>query len=161
MHIANDAVVHIAYTLKNDAGEIIDQSQEGQPLAYLHGHHNIVPGLESALAGKQAGDSVEVSVSATEGYGERSDEAIFEIPRDKLPPEVEPEVGMQLAAQAPDGGIIQFRLVEIGDAVVKADANHPLAGQTLHFDVSIESVREATSEELAHGHVHGPGGHHH
>ncbi|RME72365.1 MAG: peptidylprolyl isomerase [Planctomycetota bacterium] len=152
--IGKDSVVHIDYTLRNDAGEVIDKSAEGKPLPYLHGHGQIVPGLEKALEGKAVGESFSVTIPAAEGYGERSEEAIFEIPRDRLPEGLEPQVGMELAAQSPDGQVLRFRLIEIGEDTVKADANHPLAGQDLHFDITVAKIRPATSEEIAHGHAH-------
>ncbi len=161
MKIKKDKVVSIDYTLRNDAGEVIDKSSEGKPLPYLHGHRNIVPGLEQALDGKEEGETISVSIPAAQGYGERSEERIFEIPRDKLPPELEPEIGMELFAQAPDGSALRLRVIEIGETHVKVDANHPLAGETLHFDVRVAGVRDASPEELAHGHVHGPDAHAH
>lgn len=160
MQIDKDSVVAMNYVLKNDQGEILDQS-EGEALTYIHGHGSIVPGLEQAMQGRKAGDSFDIVVSAEDGYGVRRPDAIVEIPRGQLPGGVEPEVGMQLMAGTPDGGAMPLTLIAIGEEFVTADANHPLAGQALHFSIAIDSVREASAEELSHGHVHGPGGHHH
>lgn len=161
MNIQNDSVVTIDYTLKNDAGEVLDSSQGAGPLHYLHGHENIVPGLERALSGKSVGDVLDVVVSPEEGYGTRDPERVVNIEREKLPPDLEPEVGMMLAMQTPDGHSIPVQVTAVSGRDVTMDANHELAGQTLHFHVEVRSVREATGEELSHGHVHGPGGHHH
>lgn len=160
MNVEKDAVVRFEYTLRNDGGEVLDTSEGGLPLAYLHGYEQIVPGLENAMAGRAAGDRFTVDVPAAEGYGLRDEQAIFKIPRAKLPGGVEPKLGMELASRGPDGHTFRFRLVEIGAETVTADANHPLAGATLHFQVAVVEVRKATEEELAHGHPHGPGGAH-
>jgi FKBP-type peptidyl-prolyl cis-trans isomerase SlyD len=160
MNIENDAVVTIAYTLTDDDGQVVDSSSEHGDLAYLHGHQNIVPGLETALAGKSVGDQIKTSITPDKGYGERNDDLVFQVPRDRLPDE-ELQLGMQFRAQAADGQEMVVTLVELGDEQVTLDANHPLAGQTLNFDVEIKGVRAATADELDHGHVHGPDGHHH
>jgi FKBP-type peptidyl-prolyl cis-trans isomerase SlyD len=160
MKVASNTVVTIAYKLTSDTGEVIDQSRDGDDFAYLHGHQNIVPGLEKALEGKSAGESVETTVPPEEGYGTRDDHLVFRVPRSNMPDE-ELEVGMQFAAQDKEGNQQIVTLVEIGDGDVTLDANHPLAGENLNFAVTIQDVREASSEELEHGHVHGPGGHQH
>lgn len=159
--IAKDTVVSLEYKLTDDAGEELDRSEPGEPLAYLHGHGQIVPGLEGALEGRGAGDAFDVKVAPEDGYGVHDDEGVFKIPRAKLPEGVTPEVGMELASRTPDGHIMRFRLVALAADHVVADANHPLAGKSLHFSVKVVEVRAATAEELAHGHVHGAGGHHH
>lgn len=160
MKIARDTVVLFDYTLRSDEGEVLDTSEGGEPLAYLHGHGQIVPGLESALEAKDPGDSFEVKIPPAEGYGERDDEAVFEFPRAKLPKGVEPKVGLELASRDSQGRMFRFRLIKIGEEMVTADANHPLAGQNLNFHVTVRDVRAASPEELEHGHVHGPGGAH-
>ena len=160
MQIANDKVVTIHYTLTNAAGEVIDSSEGAEPLAYLHGHGNIIPGLENALAGKTAGDKMDVSVAPSEGYGERMDELVQEVSRDLFDTEDEIQPGMQFHAQSDQGPRV-VTVVTVTESTITIDGNHPLAGETLKFDVEITEVRDATSEELAHGHVHGPGGHHH
>ena len=142
MQISENAVVSIHYTLTNNAGETIDSSVErGEPLAYLHGAGNIIPGLENALVGKAAGDKLDVTVTPEEGYGERHEQLIQQVPKtafegneDNLQP------GMQFQAQTP-GGPQVVRVVEVGDETVTIDANHPLAGQTLHFDVEVVEIK--------------------
>lgn len=156
MEVNQDKVVTIAYTLKDDAGQIIDSSEQHGDLAYLHGHQNIVEGLEDALAGKQPGDTVETSVVPEKGYGERHDQLVFSVPRSNMP-DGDLEPGMQFAAQDKEGNQQVVTLVEVGDEEVKLDANHPLAGQTLHFNVTVNDVRDATEQELEHGHVHTDG----
>ena len=159
MTVQNDKVISIAYTLKDDSGEVLDSSDGREDLDYLHGHQNIVQGLESALDGKSIGDSISVTVPPENGYGERNDDATMEVPRGQMPDE-ELELGMQFAAQDKDGNQQIVTLVEIGDEKVKLDANHPLAGQTLHFDVTVNDIRDAQQIELDHGHVHDPNHHH-
>ncbi len=153
--IGPDAVVLMHYTLTNDAGEVLDSSAGQEPLAYLHGAGNIIPGLEDALTGKTAGSRLKVSIAPEEGYGLRQDDMIQVIPREMFGAEdIEPGMAFQA-----EGHILV--VTAVNDNEITVDANHPLAGQTLHFDVEITEVRPATDEELAHGHVHGAGGHHH
>jgi len=160
MVVGKDAVVSIAYTLKDDSGEILDSSEGREDLAYLHGHDNIVAGLEEALEGKNIGESVSTLVSPEKGYGIRNEELVFEIGRDKLPDE-EIELDMQFAAQDKEGNQQIVTVVALGEESVTLDGNHPLASQTLHFDVTINAIREALEIELDHGHVHDPNHHHH
>ncbi|WP_269913409.1 FKBP-type peptidyl-prolyl cis-trans isomerase [Acinetobacter sp. HY1485] len=158
--IANNHVVKFHYTLTNAEGETLDQSQEGQPLAYLQGAGNIIPGLEKQLLGKKVGDKFTVTVPAAEGYGEYNADLVQEVPKQMFQGVENIEAGMQFQAQTDDGvQIVTVKAVE-GDNVL-VDANFPLAGQDLTFDVEITEVRDATEEELEHGHVHGAGGHHH
>lgn len=160
MQIAQDSVALIDYTLTNDAGDVIDSSKGGEPMAYLHGHSNIIPGLEKALAGKVVGDSLKVSVEPAEGYGELNPALLETVPRNVFQGVDNIEVGMQFQAQTAQGvQVITVKAVDGEDITV--DGNHPLAGQTLHFDVAVTEVRAASAEELEHGHVHGTGGHHH
>jgi FKBP-type peptidyl-prolyl cis-trans isomerase SlyD len=154
MVVANDTVVTIAYTLKDADGSIIDASGDGDALSYLHGHQNIVPGLESALSGKAVGDEVNAEVAPEEGYGERREDLVFSVPRDRMPADTELEPGMQFRAQGEEGQEMVVTLVEVGENEVQMDGNHPLAGQTLFFDVAVQDIREATAEEISHGHVH-------
>jgi FKBP-type peptidyl-prolyl cis-trans isomerase SlyD len=157
--IANDHVVKFHYTLTNSEGEVLDKS-EGQPLVYLHGAGNIIPGLENALTGKTVGEKLIVNVPAAQGYGEYNPDLVQEVPRQMFQGVDNIEAGMQFQAQTDDGvQIVTVKTVD-GDTVI-VDANFPLAGQDLTFDVEIVEVRDATSEELEHGHVHGEGGHHH
>jgi FKBP-type peptidyl-prolyl cis-trans isomerase SlyD len=160
MKIAEDKVVSIHYTLKDAGGTVLDASAGGQPLAYLHGAGNIIPGLESALEGCQTGDKLSVTVEPAEGYGERDERLVQAVPRSAFKGVKELAPGMQFQAQGPQGTRLVV-VTQVATDVVTVDANHPLAGQTLHFEVEIAEVRDATSEELEHGHVHGPGGHHH
>lgn len=141
------------YALKDDEGTLIDQSQPGQPLAYLHGHKNIIPGLESALDGKEAGDQVEVRVAPENGYGEPNPALEQVVPRDRFQGVESLEVGMQFQAST-DQGPISVRVVKVEDENVTVDGNHPLAGKHLNFAVTVQEVRAASEEEIAHGHVH-------
>jgi len=160
MSITQDQVVSIHYVLRDDAGEIIDRSAEGEPLSYLHGHGQLIPGLERELTGRTAGDRLQVKIPPAEGYGEYDRELVQRVPRRALKGIGEVRVGMRLQAQTPQGPRV-VTVTQAGGYLVTLDGNHPLAGKTLHFEVEIAAVRAATEEELAHGHVHGPGGHHH
>ena len=160
MAIGQDSVVTLHYTLKGDDGKVIDQSSPDEPLAYLHGHGNIVPGLERELTGRNTGDKLTVKVVPAEGYGEYEQALVQQVPRRSLQGIQHLKVGMQLQAQTPQGVRI-FTVKRLVSDMVTLDGNHELAGQTLHFDVEIADVRAATEEELSHGHVHGAGGHHH
>ena len=160
MPIAQNSVVSIHYTLKDDAGETIDSSAGGDALTYLHGHGNLVAGLERALDGKNAGDKLHVKVEPADGYGEYDKELVQKIPRRTLKGISNLKVGMRLHAQTEHGARAVTVTHILGD-MVTLDGNHPLAGQALNFDIEVTDVREATEEELEHGHVHGPGGHHH
>ncbi len=147
------------YVLKDDDGSVIDQSPDGQPLAYLHGHGNIIAGLERQLEGSAPGDAKSVSVPPAEAYGEYDPKLKQQVDR-SLFPEVPIEPGMQFRAGTPEGDRV-VRISEVGDGYVVVDANHELAGKTLHFEVKVKEVREATPHELEHGHAHGAGGVHH
>ncbi|HXA36375.1 MAG TPA: peptidylprolyl isomerase [Steroidobacteraceae bacterium] len=160
MQIAADRVVLIHYTLKDDDGVVIDSSAGAEPLAYIQGHGNLVAGLEKALEGKQDGDTVAVSVTPAEGYGKRDAALIQRVPKRSMQGSGEIKKGMQFQARTDDGMRVFTVTAVVGD-MVTLDGNHPLADKTLNFDVEVVSVREATSEELEHGHVHGAGGHHH
>ena len=160
MQIAKDLVASIEYTLTDAAGAVIDSSVGNEPLAYLHGAGNIIPGLENALEGKKAGDSLTVTVAPEDGYGEKNDGLIQVVPKDMFQGVDNIEAGMQFHAQTDHGmQVITVAAVE-GDNIT-VDGNLPLAGQSLKFDVKIIEVRAASEEELEHGHVHGAGGHHH
>jgi len=160
VEISADRVVVIHYTLKDDKGTVIDSSAGGEPLAYIQGHGNLVAGLEKALEGKQDGSSVTVSVPPAEGYGVRDEALLQRVPKRSLQGSGEIKKGMQFQARTDDGMRLFTVTAVVGD-MVTLDGNHPLADQTLNFAVEVVSVREATSEELEHGHVHGAGGHHH
>ncbi len=160
MQIANDVVVSIEYTLTDDQGTVIDSSVGGEPLTYLHGAGNIIPGLEGALEGKKVGDSFKVSVPPAEGYGEKDEGLLQVVPRGMFQGVDQVEVGMQFHAQT-DHGMQVITVAGVEGDNVTVDGNHPLAGQNLNFDVKVVDIRAATGEELEHGHVHGAGGHHH
>jgi FKBP-type peptidyl-prolyl cis-trans isomerase SlyD len=160
MQIEPNSVVTLHYTLKDNEGNILDQSDDGSFL-YLHGAMNIIPGLEKALTGKSAGDELQVKVTPEEGYGEKDPARIQEVPKTMFQDDSQIQVGVQFQAQSPDGQAIVVTVTEIKEEAVVIDANHALAGIDLNFDVKIVDVREASEEEIAHGHVHGPGGHEH
>jgi FKBP-type peptidyl-prolyl cis-trans isomerase SlyD len=159
MQIAQDTVVSIDYTLTNDAGEVLDTSKGDEPLTYIHGKGQIIPGLEAALAGRSPGDAVNVRIPPDEAYGEHDPDLVHEAQRSQFGGD-EPEVGMQVQADGPDGRET-LTIVAVEGDVVTLDGNHPLAGIPLTFDVTVVEVRLATKQELAHGHVHGSGGHDH
>ena len=160
MQIEPNSVVTLHYTLKDNDGKIIDQSDDGSFL-YLHGAMNIIPGLENALTGKAAGDEFSVTVSPEEGYGEKDPQRIQEVPKDMFENSADIQIGMQFHAQGPDGNALVVTVAEVKDESVVIDANHALAGVELNFDVKVVEVREASEEEVSHGHVHGPHGHQH
>lgn len=160
MQIAENTAVSFHYTLTNDAGEVIDSSSGREPLAYLHGSGSIVPGLENAMEGHAAGDRFEVKVSPEEGYGQRHEGMVQSVPRSAFQGVDTIEVGMQFQARGPQG-VMSVTVAKVSDDEVTVDGNHPLAGQNLNFAIEVVSVREASAEELSHGHVHGPGGHEH
>jgi FKBP-type peptidyl-prolyl cis-trans isomerase SlyD len=159
MQVAAQHVISIDYTLTDDQGRTLDTSQGREPLAYLHGAGNIVPGLEKALEGQEAGATLEVSVAPEEGYGHHEAGLVRNIPVRKLP-EGRAQAGQRLKLDTSAGPRV-FTVKSVKGDYAQLDGNHPLAGQTLHFKVTIVSVREPTAEELSHGHVHGTGGHQH
>lgn len=154
MKIEADKVVSIDYTLKDDKGEVLDTSEGKEPLSFIFGNGSIISGLENALEGKTEGESLSVVVDPKEGYGEYSDSMIFEVGKEQFQDASQISEGMQVQGQDANGQIQIFTIKTIGDEKVTLDANHPLAGQTLHFDVAVTEVRDATEEELDHGHVH-------
>jgi FKBP-type peptidyl-prolyl cis-trans isomerase SlyD len=160
VEIAADSVVLIHYTLKDDKGDVLDSSAGGDPLAYIQGHGNLVPGLEKALEGKQGGNTLAVTVAPAEGYGMRDEALVQRVSKRSLKGSGEIRKGMQFQAHT-DHGLRLFTVTGVIGDMVSLDGNHPLADQTLHFDIEVVEVRPATAEELEHGHVHGAGGHHH
>lgn len=160
MLISSHKVVHLHYTLTNESGEVLDTSRGDEPLAYIHGMGNIISGLEEALTGHVAGDRFQVSVPPEEAYGIRDDALIQVVPRSAFPGVNEIRPGMQFRAESPDG-VQLVTVTEVDGDEVTLDGNHPMAGLTLNFDVEVTAVRDATDHEIDHGHVHGPGGHHH
>jgi len=160
MTIKTDSVVSIHYTLKGDGGEVIDSSASGEPLTYLHGHGQLIPGLERQLEGRSAGDKLSVTIPPAEGYGDYDESLVQRVPRRALKGISNIEAGMQLRAQTAQGSRT-VTVTRVAGDLVTIDGNHPLAGKNLNFDVEVTGVRDATAEELAHGHAHGAGGHHH
>jgi len=160
MQIIENSVVSFHYTLTDKNGNVIDSSNGNAPLTYMHGGGQIVPGLENALAGKTVGEKLDVNVSAAEGYGEHHDFMVQQVPREAFQGVDDIQPGMQFQAQTPQGGMT-VTVTAVDETTVTVDGNHPLAGQDLFFAVEIMTVRAATEEEIAHGHVHGEGGHQH
>ena len=161
MQITKHKVATIDYTLTNPEGQVLDSSKGAQPLSYIHGVGGIIPGLESALEGKASGEKLTVTIPPEQAYGARNEQLVQSVPRKAFQGVQNVTPGMQFRAQGPDGQMQVVRVVAVDGDTIQVDANHPLAGVTLKFDVDVVSVREATQDELAHGHVHGPGGHHH
>ncbi|MFM8330778.1 MAG: peptidylprolyl isomerase [Candidatus Methylumidiphilus sp.] len=160
MLVSAQKVVFIHYTLTNDEGDVIDSSEGHEPLAYIHGEGNIIPGLENALVGKTAGEKLKVTIPPEQAYGVRDESLVHGVPKGAFHGVDEILPGMQFHTDSPDGGQL-VTVVDIQGDTVILDGNHPMSGQTLNFDVEITEIRDATEEELAHGHVHGAGGHHH
>jgi FKBP-type peptidyl-prolyl cis-trans isomerase SlyD len=161
LSIADGHVAVLAYTLKSETGEVLDSSTADDPLAYLHGADNIVPGLEAALAGKTVGFTGKVSVKPEDGYGERVDIPLQKVPRSAFPPGMEIAAGMQFFVQGPNDEHAPIWIAKVDGDHVFIDQQHPLAGKTLHFEVEVLAVRKATANELSHGHPHGVDGHDH
>jgi FKBP-type peptidyl-prolyl cis-trans isomerase SlyD len=157
MQIENEKVATLHYTLKDNEGNVLDKSEDGS-FVYMHGAQNIIPGLETALTGKQAGEELSVKVPAAEAYGERSEEQIQEVPKEMFEADADIQVGMQFHAESPTGDTLMVTVSEIKDDVIVVDGNHPLAGMDLNFDVKVADIREASDEEKEHGHVHGAEG---
>lgn len=162
--VADGTVVIIQYTLRDGDGNVLDQSTPDDPLAYLHGADNIVPGLEKTLTGKAIGDQVKAEVAPEEGYGPHNPALTQVVPRSAFPAGADIQEGMQFVAESDDGTPMPIWITGIADEVVTVDGNHPLAGKTLHFDVEVTGLRTPTADETAHGHPHGVDGtadHHH
>jgi FKBP-type peptidyl-prolyl cis-trans isomerase SlyD len=160
MQLTKDKVAIINYTLKDKDSNVIDESNDSS-FTYLHGARNIIPGLENALEGKQAGDKTSVVIEPEDAYGERNLEQIQRVPREMFPEDADIKEGMQFQAQSDDGAPVIVTITAVEENEVIVDGNHPMAGMQLHFEVELIEVRDATEEELEHGHVHGPGGHDH
>lgn len=160
MQVEKNKAVTIEYTLTDPEGQVLDSSKGRQPLTYLHGTGGLIPGLENALEGKNAGDVLVVSVPPDQAYGEKDQSLIQAVPRNLFSGTDQIEKGMRFQVQSPAGRQI-VTVVDVDPQMVTIDANHPLAGMTLNFDVTVLSVRDASPEELAHGHIHGPDGHAH
>ena len=160
MQIEDKMVVTFDYRLTDDEGQEIDNSEGRDPLAYLHGSGAIIPGLETAMTGKKAGDSFEIRILPEDAYGERDDDLQQDVPREQFAAIDDLQEGMEFQVDTDDGPIV-ITVIDIGEETVTVDGNHDLAGVTLNFAVSVREVRQATPEELEHGHAHGPGGHDH
>ena len=160
MDIGNETVVSFHYTLRNEAGDELESSRGGDPSAYLHGAGNIIPGLEAAMKGRSAGDVFTATVAAQDAYGEHRPEQVQRVPVKHLvfKGRLKPDMVVQLNTRE---GMRPVTVVKAGRHSADVDTNHPLAGQTLSFDVEVLEVRAASAEETSHGHAHGPGGHHH
>ena len=160
LNVGPDSVVYFHYFLRNEAGEQLETSRGGEPSAYLHGAGNIIPGLESAMVGKAAGDVFSVTVAPEQAYGQHHPGRVQRVPVKHLLCSGKPRAGMVARLNTEDGQV-PVTIIKLGRHSADVDTNHPLAGQPLAFDIEILEVRRATPEEISHGHVHGPGGHHH
>lgn len=152
--VKDDMVVGLDYTLRLKDGAVVDSSQDREPLKYMQGQGQIIPGLEQELYGMAVGDEKSVAVEPAQGYGEKDPNAVQVVPNEAFPPDLEPEPGMRLQMRDEQGRVFEAFVVEVRPDDVVLDFNHPLAGETLHFDVKIDSLRQASEEELAHGHAH-------
>ena len=159
--INDDKVVSIHFTLHLDSGHKVDSTEGQEPMLYLHGHGNIVPGLENELTGKTAGTKLEVVVDPKDAYGDAQPGALQEVPRDAFPDDFELAPGTSFGSEDEEGNVVPLWVVSATDEIVKITNNHPLAGQSLNFAVEVMAVRDASAEELEHGHPHGAGGHEH
>jgi FKBP-type peptidyl-prolyl cis-trans isomerase SlyD len=157
--IQENMIVSMKYTLKDEEGKVLDASTQ-EPLEYLHGHNNIIPGLEQALSGLKVGDKKLVEVAPEEGYGVYQKELQFGVPTHQFGGTI-PETGMMMQITSQSGETIIATVMGVENDFVVMDANHPLAGKKLFFDIEVASIRPATADEMSHGHPHGPGGHHH
>jgi len=159
--VEQDSVVSVIYTgTFSDSGDVFDTNIGSEPLVFLVGHGNMIEGFEQEMLGAAIGESRQFTLTPERAYGNRDDDAVQPIPKSQFPEGMELEAGMVLGAQS-EQGPIQFSVVEVGEDTVTVDFNHQMAGHTLHFSVEVVDIREATSDELAHGHAHGPGHHHH
>lgn len=154
--ITNGKVVDLSYSLKSSEGRLLDYADSRAPFTYLHGAHQIVPGLENALEGLKIGDKKQVVVAPEEGYGDYNSKLKLEVNRSQFPVDMEIEAGMQFEVETDEGESLLFTVESIEGEKIRVDGNHPLAGQTLHFDVEVLQIRDATAQELEHGHAHGP-----
>lgn len=159
--IQKNHVVSIDYTLKNDEGTVLDTSSGSSPLVYLHGSGALISGMETGLEGKSEGADFSISITPDDAYGNHDKNLLHQIDRKELAHLPDLAIGMELEVQTEEGSPLIMTIVELSDDIVVLDGNHPLAGQTLHFEIQVRNIREASAEEISHGHVHGPGGHQH
>ena len=157
--VADDLVIRMDYTLTVD-GEEVDSSKEDGPLEFLQGRGNIIPGLESELYGLVVGENKDIAVAAADAYGEFDEEQVMDVPLEEFPAEIPLEIGTELEVRESDGDVLSAMIIDVDEEHVTLDFNHPFAGEDLQFQVTIVDIRPATSEELAHGHVHGEDHHH-
>lgn len=160
MQIAANKVVHIHYILRSEEGQVIDSSENADPLAYIHGIGSLIPGLEQELEGRSSGDKLLAVIPPAQGYGEWEASMQHVVPRSGFQGTEELKAGLRVQVDTGQGAAVAM-VTKVEGEEITLDLNHPLAGLTLHFDVEVVSVRDASAEELDHGHVHGPGGHHH
>ncbi len=160
MKITKHTVVSLEYTLKNSDGNVLDTSEGRAPLVYLHGEGALIPGLENAIEGMTANEETKVEIQPEDAYGTRRDDLMHVVPKSGFNGDEEMQVGMQVQLETENGPMIAS-IAKIEGEEVTLDLNHPLADMVLHFDIKVNSVREASAEEISHGHVHGEGGHHH
>jgi FKBP-type peptidyl-prolyl cis-trans isomerase SlyD len=157
--IQDDVVVSLFYSLKLDDSSLVEKTDKNDPLMYLHGYDNIIPGLEAALEGLKPGDNITVTVEPEDAYGPYDPDGTDVIEREEIPNDLELEEGMLLTVEDEEGNAFMAKVIEVEEKTITLDYNHPLAGKRLHFDLTITELREPTAEELDHGHVHT--GHHH
>lgn len=153
LHVQDGQVVSLVYTLQVD-GEVIDSSEENEPLRFIQGEGHIIPGLEGALYEMGIGESKNLVIAPEDAYGELTEEAFIEVPKDQFPPSIPLELDTELQVRNPEGDVLEARIDKIEEDRVRLDFNHPLAGKELHFDVKVIALRQATDEEISHGHVH-------
>jgi len=161
MALQEKKVIIFNYTLKDENGEMLDSTEKGGPFSFVTGNKQVLPGLEVALSSMIIGSKKNIKLAAADAYGEYDEGAVQKVKRDLFPEEGELEIGTSYFAHSPEGQHLQFIVTEIEKDVITVDFNHPLAGKNLEFDIELLDVRDATPEEISHGHVHGPGGHHH
>lgn len=161
MALLANKVVTFNYTLKDENGELLDSTEKEGPFSFITGNSQVLPGLEEALGSMIIGSKKNVKLAAADAYGEYNEEAIQNVKRNLFPEEAELEIGKTYFAHSPEGQHLQFVITKVAADDITVNFNHPLAGKNLEFDVELLDVRDATPEEIQHGHVHGPGGHHH
>ena len=161
MALQANKVVTFNYTLKDENGEMLDSTEKGGPFTFITGNMQVLPGLEEALGSMIIGSKKNIKLAAVDAYGEYDEGAVQKVKRNLFPEEAELEIGLTYFAHSPEGQHLQFVITEMENDDITVNFNHPLAGKNLEFDVHLLDVRDATPEEINHGHVHGPGGHHH